>query len=197
MKVTNIKLHVNPSSGSRAATCRHTDGQTDRQADGRTNNLIQFQSKSVILWWFNVTENNKRYLGLMQRAWCFCLILTKFGFSQQILTQASSIKFHKHPSSGSHADMCGQTGKMKVTGTFSVNATAPKIKSVGWTAAVKHTSPVFKRCEGSIPTSPERYVSVTLNHPQKEVQSTPGTCCVVYQIYRAISNTPHSEQHPT
>jgi hypothetical protein len=86
---------------------------------------------------------------------------------------------------------------MKVTGTFRVYATAPKNRLVDSTAMVKHTGPVFKKCSIQSPTPPETYVSMTLNHPQNAIQSTPEACCVVYQIYQAISNIPHSEQNST
>jgi hypothetical protein len=54
------KLHINQSS------VRHGDiyGHSDRQADGRTNSLILFQSNRTLLWRFNVDSNNKPLVGL-------------------------------------------------------------------------------------------------------------------------------------
>jgi hypothetical protein len=45
----------------------------------------------------------------MWSARCFCPILTKFGFSRQILIEVPNIKFHENSSSGSRADACGCT----------------------------------------------------------------------------------------
>jgi hypothetical protein len=43
----------------------------------------------------------------MQTAQHFCQILTKSGFSRQILIEVSSIKFQETPSIESKADICG------------------------------------------------------------------------------------------
>jgi hypothetical protein len=45
---------------------------------GAPNSLIPFQLRTTPLWWFNVTSNNKTYLGLHVRSLIFFLILIKF-----------------------------------------------------------------------------------------------------------------------
>ena len=42
IKVSNIKFHRNPSSGSYADMCKQTDGRTDRQRQGHTKLIDAF-----------------------------------------------------------------------------------------------------------------------------------------------------------
>jgi len=58
-------------------------------------------------------------------------ILIEIGISRQIFMKVSNTKFHGNPSSGSRADICGQTGgrtdMTKLTGTFPDYRNAPEI----------------------------------------------------------------------
>jgi hypothetical protein len=58
----------------------------------------------------NITGYNQRYLGLYIKFQIFCLsILTKFGFSRQILIKVPSTKFDGNAFSESRIDTSGQT----------------------------------------------------------------------------------------
>jgi hypothetical protein len=47
----------------------------------------------------------------MQSARYSCQILTTFGVPRRIVIKVHNIRFHESPSSGSHADRCGQTDR--------------------------------------------------------------------------------------
>jgi hypothetical protein len=69
------------------------------------NSLIPFHLKSVLIWWFNVTVNNKMYWGLHVK----CPILTKFRVSQEICMKVPNVKFHWNLSSRYHTQADGLT----------------------------------------------------------------------------------------
>lgn len=82
---------------------------------GYPNSVIPFHSKTVLVWQFNVTGNNKTYSGLHAT----CLILTNFGFPGQIFITVpikNCVEIHPVGVTLIHAD--GQTDKMKRTGDF-------------------------------------------------------------------------------
>ena len=66
----------------------------------------------------------------------FCPILTKSGFSRQILIEVASIKFHENPSSGSRPETCGQTDMTKVHNFASTLNTENKKKGKNFLAAI-------------------------------------------------------------
>jgi len=80
---------------------------------GYPNSLTPFHSKRVFHGNLIPPTTLKDTEVSIQSARKFYPILTKFGLSQQIFIEVSKIKFHRNPSIGSRAGICGETDRQK------------------------------------------------------------------------------------
>jgi hypothetical protein len=98
MKIPNTKFHINPSSGSRADTCGQTDVLT-----------AWYHITGRVIWRFNVSCNNKTYLGLHVKCPIFLPDFNKICILSTDFYDSPISNFHGNPSTGVRAATCGQT----------------------------------------------------------------------------------------
>jgi hypothetical protein len=102
-KVSNIKFHQNPFSGSRVFPCGQTDEKTEIRTDGQTD------ITKLTIGFRNFASAPKMYLGLYVKCLIFYAIFTKTVVFCQIFLQGPNTKFYVIPSSESLADTCRET----------------------------------------------------------------------------------------
>jgi hypothetical protein len=101
-KISQIKVHVKPSSVNCADTYGQMDGRSEWRRTGReTDSLISFQSNGALYWLFHLAGNSKTYVGLHAY---FCPILTNIEVNRHVYIEVPIVRFHGSPSGDLKAD---------------------------------------------------------------------------------------------